>query len=457
MRILSSTIACLSLTLGLAACLPAGGPDRAAVIGPAAAVSLPAMRRFGPTPPAPATRANSDMVQDFLDLSFRLESGRPVGGFSRFDGPMRVRMTGDVPATAAADLGQLLGRLRAEAGLPIAMAQGGEAAGITVEFLPRRALQARARDAACFVAPRVSSWRDYRRAGAAELDWTDYERRTEAAIFIPSDTSPQEVRDCLHEEMAQALGPLNDLYRLPDSVFNDDNVHGVLTGFDMLILRATYAPELAPGMRQAEVAAALPGIFARLNPGGQRPGRPVPPTPRAFGDAIARALGPGPGGGGRLAAAETALDLSRSWQDGRTGFAWLTVGRVLGRGEAAAAEAAFANASAIYSANGLPLHAAHADLQRAMFALAAGRAGDAIALADQAAAPARAGQNAALLAGLLMVKAAGLEQSGQADAAAKVRLDSLGWARYGMASDAEVRRRLGVISALADQGGIPNP
>jgi len=34
--------------------------------------------------------------------------------------------------------------------------------------------------------------------------------------------SPQEVRDCLHEELAQALGPLNDLYRLPDSVFNDD-------------------------------------------------------------------------------------------------------------------------------------------------------------------------------------------------------------------------------------------
>jgi hypothetical protein len=64
------------------------------------------------------------------------------------------------------------------------------------------------------------------------------------AVFIPSDVSPQEVRDCLHEEVAQALGPLNDLYRLPDSVFNDDNFHAVLTGFDMLILRTYYDAEL---------------------------------------------------------------------------------------------------------------------------------------------------------------------------------------------------------------------
>ncbi len=45
------------------------------------------------------------------------------------------------------------------------------------------------------------------------------------------------MRDCLHEELAQALGPLNDLYRLSNSVFNDDNFHSVLTGFDMEMLR----------------------------------------------------------------------------------------------------------------------------------------------------------------------------------------------------------------------------
>ena len=89
------------------------------------------------------------------------------------------------------------------------------------------------------------------------------------SLFIPSDASPQEIRDCLHEEFAQGLGPLNDLYRLPNSVFNDDNIHTILTDFDMMVLRATYAPELRSGMTRAEVAARLPAILRRINPAGE--------------------------------------------------------------------------------------------------------------------------------------------------------------------------------------------
>ena len=72
------------------------------------------------------------------------------------------------------------------------------------------------------------------------------------------------MRDCLHEEFAQALGPLNDLYRLPNSVFNDDNVHTVLTSFDMLILKITYAPSLKSGMSRTQVQARLPAILKKL-------------------------------------------------------------------------------------------------------------------------------------------------------------------------------------------------
>ena len=39
--------------------------------------------------------------------------------------------------------------------------------------------------------------------------------------------------------------PANDLYRLPNSVFNDDNIHTIPTDFDMMVLRATYAPNCA--------------------------------------------------------------------------------------------------------------------------------------------------------------------------------------------------------------------
>ena len=448
----------LAILAALAAC---DGPQAGIPAGPVPAavadLPLPTMRRFPPGPGTPARRSNAEMAQDFLDLSFRLETGRPLVAFSRFDGPMIVQVTGDVPAPARADLAELLARLRSEAGLPIAMAAAGERPTITIEFMPRRKLQAQARDAACFAAPRVSSWADYRRAGAARLDWTDYVHRNAAAIFIPSDTGPQEARDCLNEELAQVLGPLNDLFRLPDTVFNDDNVEGVLTGFDMLMLRATHAPELRPGMSQGEVAARLPAILARLNPGGGFAGTPAAPTPRAYRDAIMRALGPGNSPAGRRAAAEDALAMAQGWQDGRTGFAWLTLGRVAGREDGGLALAAFRNAAAIYQAQRLPLHAAHADLQLAMAALHQGDWPGAIRLCDASIGPVRAGRNAALLAGLLMVKAEALERMGQTGAARPVRLDSLGWARYGMASDAEVRRRLAMIAALADDAGKPSP
>jgi hypothetical protein len=434
----------LVLPLLLSACVtlaPSGAPSPS---GPA----LPPMRTFGPATPEPAARSNYDMAQDFLDLSFRLESGREIEGFSRFEGPVTVRMIGPVPQTAAHDLSVTLSRLRAEAGVAISSTSNANAS-ITIEFLPRRTMQARAPNAACFVAPRVRSWSEYRRARGDVLDWTTYQTRTTAAVFIPSDVAPQEVRDCLNEELAQALGPLNDLFRLPDSVFNDDNIHTVLTGFDMLMLRATYSPQLSPGMSKAEVATLLPAILAANNPSGERPGNPLPPTPRDFKDAIERALGARGNQSSRIAAAQQALAIAQPWQDHRTGFAWLTLGRIAGRNDAETSFAAFSNAAALFNAERLPIYAAHANLQLAGFALATGNTDRAIALVDTSLPAATRSQNASLLAGLMMVKATALERMGQADAAARLRLDSLGWARYGMASDADVRRRLQSIAALA--------
>ena len=217
--------------------------------------SLPPMRSFAATTlPAPA-RSNSEIAQDFLDLSFRMESGRPIPEMTRFEGPISVRVTGDIPATLVADLRRLIDRLRAEAGIDIFLT-GAPVASITIQGISREQLQRQVPRAACFVVPRISSWTDFQQARRSpQVDWTTLTRRDTAVIFIPTDTAPQEVRDCLHEELAQALGPLNDLYRLSDSVFNDDNVHAVLTSFDMLILRSYYAPELANGMRRGEAAA----------------------------------------------------------------------------------------------------------------------------------------------------------------------------------------------------------
>lgn len=443
-------LAVLALSV-MSACAPMQHdvpPSRAVTLSD----SLPPMRSFALTDmPGPA-RSNSEIAQDFLDLTFRMESGRPIPEMTRFEGPISVRVSGDIPPTLVADLRLLIDRLRAEAGIDIFLT-GAPEANITVEGISRAELQRSVPRAACFVVPRIASWADFAQVRRTpQVDWTTLTRRDRAAIFIPTDTAPQEIRDCLHEELAQALGPLNDLYRLPDSVFNDDNIHAVLTGFDMLILRAYYAPELRNGMRRGEAAARLPALLARLNPGGAYAGRdPINDTSRDWIDAIETALSGGSTAARRRAAAEQAINLTRAfgWTGPRRGFAYYAYGRLQVGHDPDLAFGAFTEAYRTYAASpASQLHAATVAVQLAAFSLSAGDAATTIGLADFGIPIATLHENATLLATLMMFKAEALAMQGNAPEAAALRLDSLGWARYGFGSDRNVRVRLREIAAL---------
>jgi hypothetical protein len=308
--------------------------------------------------------------------------------------------------------------------------------------------------AACFVVPRVSSWSEFRRARSGRtLDWTTLDTRERVAVFIPSDVSPQEIRDCLHEEIAQALGPLNDLYRLPDSVFNDDNFNAVLTGFDMLILRTYYDDALRSGMTRAQVASALPGILARINPtGGVAIRESGSETPRAWITAIEAALGPGQSDEARVSAAQRALRLAqqRQWTDTRLAFSYFALGRLTLSRDVETSIEAFQSASTIFervAPNGI--QSAHVDMQLAAFALSAGRTEEALRLTERALPAATHAQNASLLSTLLMIRAEALDDVGRASEARSVRLDSLAWGRYGFGSNAAVSARLTEVAALS--------
>lgn len=439
--------------LGLAAC---GAPEAADVARRRAVVAdpLPPMKIFSPTPATAPARANAEYVQDFLDLTFRMESGRDLPIFTRFQGPVTVRMIGPVPPSAGGDMDVLVARLRNEAGIDIRRTGPEGPAALTVNFIARATLQNQVPQAACFVVPNVTDWRSFRAARRSDtLDWASVTVRTRATMFIPADTSPQEIRDCLNEELAQALGPLDDLYRLSDSVFNDDNFHTVLTGFDMLMLRIYYDPELHNGMTRDQVAARLPGILRRLNPAGERAaGRLPKQTPRAWIDTIETALGPHTGSAARRSAAERAVQigLGEGWQDARMAFSWFVLGRLALANESETAFDAFQRAAAIYRT--LPdarIHLAHIDMQMAAFALASGQPDQALDLINRSLIPVSKEQNAALLASLLMLKSAALETLNRPSEAAVVRLDSLGWARYGFGSETEVRDRLAEIAILS--------
>lgn len=443
----------LPACLMLAACLPAAPteemPTRAATPGPS---DMPPMKSFQAPRPVPPARSNRDIRRDFLELSFQLESGRSLTHFSRFEDPISIRVVGTPPPTLITDLNRLVHRLRTEAGIDIGRTRN-DAASITIEAVPRSAIRQHLPKAACFVVPNISRLSQYRAARRrGKTSWSGLRRRDRLAIFVPGDSSPQEVRDCLHEELAQAIGPLNDLYRLPDSVFNDDNVHTVLTGFDMLILRAYYAPELRSGMTRAQVAERLPAILARLNPAGEaRAPRALSATPRGWTEAIQTALGPGAGPAARRAAATRALDIAQDagWSDHRRAFSHFALGRLAQPTDPDTAYRHFLIADQYYRRSpGTTLHRAYTAAQLAAYAVSRGEGDKALALLRPHLATAEGHENAALLATLMMLRAEALELTGRVAEARIVRLDSLGWARYGFGADWAVRAKLREIAAL---------
>lgn len=432
---------------GCAALEPVPAPD---VI---ATQALPPMREFGaPTPQRPR-RANSEMATDFLDLTMRLESGAELPVFTRFNEPVTIGLTGAVTPVFGRELDRLVSRIRNEAKVNIRRTDDPGAA-ITVEAVRRADLDRVVPSAACFVLPRAITWDEFQsNARQTGLDWADLTTRAAATIFIPADISPQEIRDCLHEETAQALGPVNDLFRLDDSIFNDDNMHSVLTGFDMLMLRAAYDPSLQDGMTREEVAQQIPGILARLNPSGQNVrARGLSPSPRSWLGAITAALSPGRPIGQRRNASLEALDIAQSegWQDTRLGLSLLTAGRLSSGKDGVFALETFFKAGRVYGARpATAVHAANVGIQIAAFALVAGDFDVVLDLTQKHIPAARRAENAALLGDLLLVRAAALEATGQTAKAAEIRGDGFGWARYGLRSDTDVLRRAAEIDALA--------
>ncbi|MEM7643219.1 MAG: DUF2927 domain-containing protein [Pseudomonadota bacterium] len=438
----------------LSSCAPSGQPvaTRATVADVSAA--LPAARRFtGPPTLDPVLPGNGQLARDFMALTFQLETGRAVPLFTRFEGPVTVAVEGDAPATLDADLDDLLDRLRREARIDIRRAAPGEMGAITISALPRAQLQRAVPGAACFVVPRVSGWQDYlaNRIGPT-TDWTTLETRTRASVFLPSDVSAQEIRDCLHEEVAQALGPLNDLHRLAHSIFNDDNVHVVLTAFDMAILRATYDPALRSGMTQAQVAAALPAVLARTNPAGRRADTgPVPESDPAWKAAIAQALSPDGSDRARLDQARRAVALAKGagWTDERVAFSLLAQGRAALALDGDLAVASFLDAAAIYKdLTGDGIHSAQVALQLGAFAVSSGRPDAALALLDRAIPAADGAQNAALLSTLLLLRAEATRMQGAPAEADRIRREGLAWGRYAW-GDRVLARRAAEVAALS--------
>ena len=450
MRLGASLAACLAVS-ACAAAVPDSGVDLSLQ---SRAISSAAL--FGPPRPYATQRSNAQIAQDILELGFRLESGREIPQFARMDAPVALPLPTQIPHLAQMETDSLTARLRQEARLDIRRVSG--AAQITVEFVPRATMRRLVPEASCFVLPNVATWDEFRADLSAEyLDWAAIAQRKQALVIAPADSTVQEMRDCLHEEVAQALGPLNDLYRIGETVMNDDNFQTALTGFDMLVLRVWNHPSLRPGMTRAEVAARLPDILAQLNPKGGSSGRaavldPVP-TPRNWTDAIENALGATTRRRSFIFA-QTALRLAleEGWHDERLAFSLFLAARFAPPGRGEDALDALIGAAAIYATRpGGEVPRAHVDLHLAAQALAAGQYPIVLRLTDTAMQPARRSENGALLASLKLLRAQALERMGRITEAETLRRDAVPFAIFGFGSERAADSRRAEIAALIGQ------
>ena len=417
-------------------------------------LTLPPMNTFGPSSPERITQSNTEIARDFMDLTFILENGERMPRFTRFEGPITVRVLGTTSSNLSRDLDRLLGRFKREARIDISRVASTSDADITVQAVSRRQIQRVAPTAACFVRPNVSDWAEYRaRRNDPDTFWNRLVERKRMAIFLPADVSPQEIRDCLHEEIAQALGPVNDLYRLSQSVFNDDNFHTVLTGYDMLILRITYDASLASGMSQNEVASRLPAILRRLNPRGgtARSTQFTPPTPE-WQRSILLATNSNESRTRRLSAAERAVALAKRFggNDTRLAYSHYVLARLSLASNPDGALGDFLAAGKIYQNRpDTAIHEAHVAMQIAAFQLSADRAEVALGLVDRNIDTVRQSENAALLSLLLLIKAEALEILGRPTEAAATQSDALAWARYGFGTVDDIQARVREIRAIS--------
>ena len=445
----------LALLLGvaLAACAPTTPPvpSRATVDLTLQSPAISSRALFGAPQPYSPKRTNAQIAQDIIALGFRLESGRAIPRFSRFEGPVGVRLTGAVPPLGIIETDRLIARLRNEARLDI---RRGEAPSqITVEFVPRAVMRRVVPEAACFILPNVASWDEFRANPRGQhLDWTQVVRREKVLVIAPSDATVQEMRDCLHEEVAQALGPLNDLFRIGESVWNDDNFQTVLTGYDMLVLRAWNDPSLRLGMTANEVAERLPAILSRLNPAGNRRGPALDPTPtpRAWTVAVESALG-APNRRRAFALAQEALGIAtrQGWQDERMAFSLFIAARFAPDNEGRSALEALTGAAQIYNSRpGGQVPRAHVEMHLAAQALASQQYDLVLALTQNAMPPARRTENGVLLSTLMLLRAQALERMGRTAEAERMRREAVPYAVFGFGSMEAAEGRRDEIAAL---------
>ncbi len=391
-------------------------------------------------------RANTVIADEFISYLFETEGGVRIPHLLKYEGPIRVSLDGALGGYRS-NLQSVLAGIQQQSGIDIALTDG--AANIRILRVPAAALKQIYPTAACVVVPGVSSFAEVQRRQFPR--WSRQASLTKAVVLIPDNAPPYIVRACFNEEIAQSLGPVNDLYRVSDTVFNDDNVFNTLTDYDHLILRLLYSPELHSGMGKAAVRAALPALLARENPAGTIGSGRITRSDERWQTLLETAMNGANPRPARLRAAQKAVERARRFRGHRLAHSLIIYGRLTLLNQPALAAPAFEeayqlNLSQLGQGN---LRTALAAMHVAAVALKAGAFDAVISLTTPALATAKQFKEPVLVAGIQGLRALAFARLGQNGAAAAARVDSLAQARYAFGDNATQ-----IASAQAQIAGL---
>ena len=238
-------------------------------------VPRPQTANFGSALPAGHTEYDNESLADlFVRLTHDFEDGTSRPTLQRFEGPVHVGMTGPGSQNYREFLGDLIEEIAREAKVPITT--GPPPHNLTVRMVPGKDYLSSV-SVQCSLAFGTPTWQQYvddfaAYSGPAADHITS---QTNMTVFIPETIEPYKVRECLIEEITQALGTANDLYGVASSIFNDDNAHTWPTKLDYLMLRVLYDPSMQSGLSRSTTKRRARMLLRELNPDG----RSAPPLP----------------------------------------------------------------------------------------------------------------------------------------------------------------------------------
>lgn len=236
---------------------------------PYATAPLPQTPEYRSATPAGGTVYNNeDLARLFVRLTHGLESGEFRKDLQRFEGPVNVGMVGDGANAYQGFLRNFIAEIRDKAAMDISV--GPPPHDLLIRLVPGEKLLGEI-GIQCFVLFAQPTWEQFL---AAPEDYTNLAvtqsgPQKQIGIMIPSTIEPFKIRECLLEEIPQALGPANDLYGLADTIFNDDDGHTWPTQLDYLMLKVLYDDRLESGLSQAQTFKVARAVLGDVNPEGQ--------------------------------------------------------------------------------------------------------------------------------------------------------------------------------------------